>query len=165
MSRFSEVSVNDQSIPVDQLDVILVPDAAFTVGQVVMCPAGALGSHETCTTPTTASLGAVSSAIVSDEDMGVVKEILPNGNLLVCMSGKVDAITLSTSDASIPSDGPFIPNTSKQLELDVSAVNVKFVALATATVATGSVDTTVPTARTVWFDGMNGFGRYGGTSS
>lgn len=163
MQRYAQTAAADSSIPSVQTIAIVTPDVTtFAVGDTVACVPNSLGAHVTCTTPTTAMLGAVSSAICSDADFGVVTELLSNGNVKVCLRGRVSATVLSTANAAIGIDSPFIPNTSKQLELDQSAVNVKFVALATAAVSGGS--TATPALRTVWFDGLNGFGRYGGTA-
>lgn len=163
MTRYAEVSVNDQSLAPAQVIAIVTPDVTtFAVGDCVACVPDSLGAHKTCTTPTTAMIGAVSSAIVTDADFGIVTELKSNGDVKVCLQGKVTATVLSTSNAAIGVESPFIVNTSKQLELDVgSAVNAKFVALATAS-ATG---TSTPALRVVNFDGLNGFGRYGGTAT
>lgn len=163
MARNTSVSVNDQTLAPDFLNPIVTPDVTtFAVGDCVACIPDSLGVHKTCTTPTTAMIGAVSSAIVTDADFGIVTELLSNGNVKVCLQGKVTATVLSTSNTAIGVESPFIVNTSKQLELDVgSAVNAKFVALATAS-ATG---TSTPALRVVNFDGLNGFGRYGGTAT
>ena len=63
-------------------------------------------------------------------------------------------------------DGHLVPNTSKQLEYDLTGLfNMKLVGQVTASVTGGGGATSTPTLRTVFFNGREGFGRFGGTAS
>ena len=146
----------------------LVADATFIHGECGLCPVNSDGSYTTCTAPTAASTGVVASAIASDGIFGIViKGAVAGGYALVQLRGQVSAYTKSTADANLTVNGTFIPATGKFLEFDQGngVTNAKWVALCTGQVLTASVDTTVSTLRTVWFDGINGFGRHGGSTS
>lgn len=146
----------------------LLADATFIPGECVLCPVNSDGSYTTCTAPTAASTGVVASAIASDGIFGiVVKGAVAGGYALVQLRGEVTAFTKSTADASMAGGGTFIPATGKFLEYDQGngVTNAKWVALSLYAVPTASVDTTVSTLRIVWFDGINGFGRHGGSTS
>lgn len=165
----SRVSHTGDSFEVNQEEAQLIADAAFIPGEVVLCSLDADGRYTTCTAPTSASLGAVSSAIASNGTFGVILEAVASGGpARVLVRGQVSAYVLSTSDASLVADGHLIPNTSKQLEYDLANpgdVNKKLVAMVTASVTGGGGATSTPTLRTVFFNGREGFGRHGGSSS
>lgn len=146
----------------------LIADATFVKGECVLCPVNSDGTYTTCTAPTAASTGVVASAIASDGIFGIViKGAVSGGYALVQLRGEVSAYTKSTADANITVSGTYIPATGKFLEFDQGngVTNAKWVALSTEQVLTASIDTTVSTLRTVWFDGINGFGRHGGSTS
>lgn len=168
MSLIAPVSVVGDILETGSDDFYLITDAAFVKGELVRCPVNSDGTYTTCSAPTAASLGTPDSAIVSDGVFGIVLVgAASGGRALVRLRGEVEAYTLSSADASFTTTSGFIGNTSKQLELDMgnSQTNMKILALCIAAVDTTSIDTTVPTLRTVWFNGIEGFGRWGGSTS
>lgn len=163
----ASTSAVGDSFEASQTEVQLVAGAAFSKGECVLCVLDSDGRYTTCTAPTAASLGTVASAISSNGTFGIILEDVASGGIArVCMRGEVKAIVLSTSDASLVQDGHLVPNTSKQLEFDLTGLfNMKLVAMITASVTGGGTATSTPTLRTVLFNGREGFGRFGGTAS
>lgn len=168
MSILSPVSqIGDTLEPGDD-QFWLLAGATFIPGDTVLCPVNSDGTYTTCTTPTAASTGVVASAIASDGVFGVVRKGATSGNYArVQIRGEVDANMLSTAAASITVGGTFIPNTSKQLEFDQGngVTNAKWVALFVGAGSTVSSSTSTPAIRKVWFNGIEGFGRHGGSTS
>lgn len=163
----SNVSHTGDSFEAAQTEVLLTADADFLQGECVLCVMGSDGRYTTCTTPTSASLGTVSSSIAKNGTFGIILESVASGaTARVCIRGQVSAYVLSTSDASLVADGHLVPNTSKQLEYDLTGLfNMKLVGMITASVTGGGGATSTPTLRTVFFNGREGFGRFGGTAS
>lgn len=163
----SNVSHTGDTFEAAQTEVLLTAGAAFSVGECVLCVMDSDGRYTTCTAPTAASLGTVASAIASNGTFGIILEAVASGaTARVCVRGEVKAIVLSTSDASLVQDGHLVPNTSKQLEFDLTGLfNMKLVGMVTASVTGGGGATSTPTLRTVMFNGREGFGRMGGTAS
>lgn len=168
MSMFSPVSNVGAPFELGEDAFYLVADATFIPGDCVLCPVNSDGTYTTCTTPTAASTGVVASSIASDGVFGiVVKGAVSGGFAKVLIRGEVDANMLSTAAASITVGGTFIPNTSKQLEFDQGngVTNAKWVALFSGANATVAASTSTPALRKVWFNGLEGFGRHGGSTS
>lgn len=162
----SPMSAAGRSYDAGVLEPIVTPDVTtFVVGDVVMLPIDSDGRYTTCTTPTAAGIGTTASSICSDGVFGVVKTVFSTTRLRVTVIGYCQATALSTSNAAIAVDAPFFVNTSKQLELDHASAdtNKKWVALAAASAAGGGTST--PALRSVFFNGLTGFGRYPGTAS
>lgn len=155
-------------------DVSLLANAAFQKGEVVMCDIDSTsGRFVSCTAPSTASLGAVSSAICSDGVFGVVLEAVASGaQANVRIRGTVKAVTQSTTNAPWAADSIFIVKTgvtyngvsASVVELDQGAgtVSRKWVARGVESITSGM---STPQLRTLNFNGSEGFGRYGGTAS
>jgi hypothetical protein len=166
------LKTTDQSLQLEEIDVLLIATGAgFSRNDVVQCPVNSDGSYTTCITPTAAGIGTVASAICSDGIMGVVlgsaagfEAVAQNGTAQVRLRGRVPAVLLSTSAAAYAIDAPMFVNTSKQLEVDQAGGDANKKIVATATVAATSA-TSTPTAFTVMFDGIGGFGRCGGSAS
>lgn len=167
----STVSAVGDTFEASQTEVLLTAVATFSKGECVLCVLDADGRYTTCVAPTAASLGTVASAICSNGTFGIILEDVIGtatvpATARVCVRGQVQAIVLSTSDASLVQDGHLVPNTSKQLEYDLTGLfNMKLVGQVTASVTGGGGATSTPTLRTVFFNGREGFGRFGGTAS
>lgn len=164
--RFATLSVAGDSYFAQADAFPFTANAAFTLGDVGRCVMDADGNYTSVSAPTAASLGTVASAICSDGIFAVCLATVASGAVgKFLVRGPVSATCLSTANAAINLDEDYIANTSKQLEVDQATgdTNKKLIALAPVAVAGGGTST--PAARTVLFEGIEGFGRHGGTTS
>lgn len=174
MSIHAKLAPGGLTYDVQNYDVDLTANAAFQKGEVVMCDIDSnTGRFVSCTAPSSASLGAVSSAICSDGVFGVVLSAVASGaTAKVRIRGLVQAVTQSTSNTAWATDSIFIVKTgvtynatsTTVVELDQGAgtVNQKWVARGMEAIVSGM---STPQLRTLHFNGLEGFGRYGGTTS
>lgn len=174
MGILSPLAAGGVTYDLGVLDVSLLANAAFQQGEIVMCDIdSSTGRFVSCTAPSAASLGAVSSAICSDGVFGVVLEAVASGaQAKVRIRGIVKAVTQSTSSANWAADSVFIvkravtynaiSTTVVELDQGAGTVNQKWVARGVESITSG---TGTPQLRTLNFNGLEGWGRYGGTSS
>lgn len=174
MGILAQLAAGGVSYDLGNLDVSILANAAFQQGEVVMCDIESTsGRFVSCTAPSSASLGAVSSAICSDGVFGVVLEAVASGaQAKVRIRGIVKAVTQSTGNTAWGTDSVFIVKTgvtynatsTTVVELDQGAgtVNKKWVARGVESITSGM---STPQLRTLNFNGLEGWGRYGGTSS
>lgn len=162
------------SLSLAETDVILTTTEAINRGQVVVCIPNSDGTFTTCRKTTVTSsidAGVSASGTATNQFVGVAMHDAASGALLrIRLRGLVEVLAYSTNGTpQILTDNALVcsisTGTAGVLDANVTGTayaNAKIVGVAT-NAATISSATSTTTLRTVHFNGIEGWGRFGGT--
>lgn len=161
------------SLNLSETDVTLTTTEAINKGQVVVCIPNSDGSFTTCrktTVTNSADAGVSVSGTATSHFVGVAMHDAASGALLkVRLRGPVEVLAYSTNGTpQILADNALVcsisTGTAGVLDANVTGAtyaNAKIVAVATNS-ATISSATSTTTRRSAHFNGIEGWGRFGG---